>query len=255
MADPTFPWPLRLQLEGFQSLRVERPGRAFRFDPIGEIGDDDVVILTWNEHERLAATAEAARAGRRPTVVAVPEILAWLAEQGAIDGHEAPVEIDGVRVELLPYTPIPYAEGAEIPRKIFSSLVNPARAARRLMQRRGLPEAPPVVAELRFPDGRRLVHLNLSLHDHTPADWLDQAAARFAGADWVVTGVDFGYEEGFLARLPRFAGGRLLVADLLSDTRRAIGLPTGVLTPLVDRLVAQGLDAFVFASHASFRFE
>lgn len=255
MGDPTYPWALRLELEGFQSLRLERPGRFLRFDPIGEIAADDIVILTWNEHERLAATARAIRGGKRLTVVAVPEILTWLAGHGSFDGHEAPVEIDGVRIELMPYQPIPYAEGAEIPLKVLSSLVNPARAARRLLQRRKLPSAAPVVAQLTFPDGRRLLHLNFALQSHTPEPWLAEAVARFREPDWLITGVDYGYEASFLERIPRFGAKRLLVADLLSDTRRAIGMPTGVLTPLVDRLVEQGLEAYVFATHASFRFE
>lgn len=86
----SFPWELRLEHEGYASIRLERAGRSFRFDPVtpsevwaalGEtpaalpIADDDVVVLSFAEHERLVATAHALRDGRRPMVIAPTGIL------------------------------------------------------------------------------------------------------------------------------------------------------------------------------------
>ena len=73
-----FPWRLRLEHEGFSSLRVERRGRRVRFDPVESPDSDDIVVLTrcWPEH--LDATAKAVQAGTRPTVVAAAAVIDWL---------------------------------------------------------------------------------------------------------------------------------------------------------------------------------
>jgi len=268
MPEP-FPWALRLEHEGCASIRLERRGRTFRFDPItpsepwaalGEtpwalpLRDDDVVVLTFAEHERLASTAHALRDGLHPTVVAQPEILEWLGEFGDVQGGPAPQVIDGVRIEALPYTPIAYAEGVEIAYKVWAAVSGPARTARRLLNRARLPGGSPVAVQLTLGD-RRFVHLNLALHADTPEDWLREAVARFGGADWMLVGVDYGMELAFLDRVERFGARRLLVTDLVSDVRRDMGMPTGVLTPLVDELHARGVDAYVFSTRSSFRFE
>lgn len=255
MSDSNFPWELRIELEGSASLKVERKGRTVRFDPIDAPAADDIVVLTWSESQRVAATAEALQAGVHPTVVASAELGPWLDEQGATGRPTAPCTVDGVEIELMAYQPIPYAEGAELGYKVVSALSDPLGAARRLRRRARLPKSAPVVVGLRLPSGQRLVHLNLSLHRHTPADWLEQAVARFGGADWVVVGVDYGHDEAFYQQISRFEPGHLLVADLVGDDRRAMGLPTGVLTPLVDRLVADGHSAYVFPCRSSLRFE
>lgn len=259
MADTSFSWRLRLELEGDASLRMERPGRTFRFDPGRAPDDDAVLLLTWNETERLVGAREAVAAGRAPTVLADPALLSWLSEagevQGASPGPDDPVTVDGVEVRFYPYTPIPYAEGAELLYKVSSAVAGPGRALRRLLARQRQPSAAPVAVSLQLPDGGHFVHLNLALHRDTPDAWLDQALSRFAGSDWILAGVDYGHEDAFLEKIARFDARHILVADLVSDVRRALGLPTGVLTPLVDRLREQGLDAYVFATRASFRFE
>lgn len=266
----SFPWVLRLEHEGFASVRLERAGRHFRFDPVtpsetwaalGEtpnaraLHGDDVVVLTMCEHERLAGTAHALRDAIRPTVVAQPEVLDWLAQFGVVEGGPAPLVLDGVRVEALPFEPIAYAEGMEIAWKALSTVSDLRRSARRFVNRVRLPRAKPLVVELTLPDGRRFVHLNVSVHNDTPDSWLAEAAERFRGADWAMVGVDYGHEQGFLDRIGRFDVKKLLVTDLVSDVRRSMGMPTTVLTPLVDALRERGMDAYVFASRSSFRFE
>lgn len=250
-----FPWRLRLEHEGFASVRVERRGRLVRFDPVEPPAADDIVVITraWPEH--LDATVQAIEAGVRPTVVAEPEVLSWLARRGDLDGHRAPVTLDGVSIETLAYTPIPYAEGAEALRKVRSALVRPGRAVRRLARRARLPKAEPVVVQLTLPDGGRLLHLNLSLHGGTPETWLSEAAARFGGADWIMAGIDHGHDDEMLQRIQRFGEGRVMFTDLLHDSRQAVGLPINLLTPACDRAITQGVDAHLFVGGAGMRFE
>lgn len=250
-----FIWRLRLEHEGAASIRVTRRGRTVRFDPLTPPGSDEVAVLTWDEHERVAATAAALREGRRPTVVAPGPVVDWLAERGVVEGGAPPLTVDGLQIEQLAYTPIPYAAGIEILYKARSAAFGPSRAARRMLQRIGGPRCAPMVTQITLPDGGRLLHLNLALHRWTPRDWLDEAVARFGGADWLVAGVDHGDEDAFAGHVGRFEARHLLVTDLVNDVRRALGLPTGLLTPLVDRLVSDGLPAYVFATQASFRYE
>ena len=250
-----FIWRLRLEHEGAASIRATRPGRTLRFDPVTPPESDDIVVLTWDEHERVAATAQALRDGRRPMVIAPDAVLQWLAQRGVVEGAPAPVVVDGLRVEQHPYAPIPYAAGVEILHKARSAAFGPGRAARRLLQRVGGPRCEPVVTQVTLPDGARFVHLNLALHRWTPAAWLDDAVARYRGAEWVMAGVDFGDEDAFASQVGRFEAKNILVTDLVSDVRRALGLPTRLLTPLVDQLTAAGLPAYVFATQASFRYE
>ena len=250
-----FPWRLRLEHEGFASLCVQRRGRRIRFDPVVPPDGDDIVILTraWPEH--LDATAESLAAGARPTVIAEPEVLSWLSRRGDIDAHRAPVTLDGVSIETLTYTPIPYAEGAEAIRKVKSALMRPDRAVLRLARRARQPRAAPVVVQVTMPDGGRLLHLNLSLHDGTPGAWLEEASARFGGADWIVAGIDYGHDEAMLDRIQRFGDGRVMFTDLLNDSRQSVGMPVNLLTPACDRAITRGVDAHLFVGGAGMRFE
>jgi hypothetical protein len=67
--------------------------------------------------------------------------------------------------------------------------------------------------------------------------------------------VDYGEETPFLAQVGRLDAKRILVADLLGSIRRSNGLPSSLLTPIVDRAQALGLDAYVFATKVTMRFE
>lgn len=251
------PYRLRMEHEGLLSLKLEGPGPILRFDPRQPPDDDDLVVLTWDWPEHLHATAEAFRQGRRPIVIAPEPVLTWLVDQGAPRQllRDPPATVAGLTVETWSYTPIPYADPPEAMRKIRSVLLRPDRALRRLKLKSGLPTSQPQVVQLTLPDGGRLVHLNLSLHGGTPTTWLDTMAARLHGADWLLLGSDFGEQAATAALLPRFGAARILLVDLLGEVRRSIGMPTELLTPLVDRLRGEGLDAYVFASQVSYRFE
>jgi hypothetical protein len=255
MSSQPYPWRLRIEHEGRNALRLERPGRTLRFDPLVPPRPDDIVALSWNWPEHLEGTARAVEAGERPTVLAHEHTLAWLSERGPIDGLLAPVEVDGLRLEQLPYTPIPWATPTEALHKAASALRRPDRAVRRLLRKRGLPDVAPVITHVRFPDGAGLLHLNLSLHRDTPAAWLDEVVARFGSPEWLIVGVDHGHGDAVLELLPRLGARFVILTDLLAETRRELGLPVELLTPLGDRATARGLDAYIFVSGAGLRFE
>ncbi|MCB9794043.1 MAG: hypothetical protein H6741_15115 [Alphaproteobacteria bacterium] len=250
-----YPWRLRLEHEGHASIRVERRGRWLRFDPHLPPDPDDVSVVTWVELERAKGVVTAIREGRRPTVLATPDVRAWLHEKGEVDDHSLGGTIDGVRVEALEYTPIPYATPPEAARKVRAALRHPAMAVGRLRQRVGLPRTKPIVTQLTLPDGGRLLHLNCSLHQGTDVEWLRRAQDRFRGADWMIVGADYEHEAALLEMVPGFEAGVVLVADLVNETRREIGMPVNILTPTVDALVERGIEAHPFVREAGFRFE
>ncbi len=248
---------LRVVHEGLLSLCLERRGRPVRFNPRHPPAAGDIVVLDWCWPEHLRAAQAAAAAGQRFDVVAPEAVGRWLVDQGlpADRVHGSGCRIDGVSFDQQPYQPIPWATPIEGVRKLRSAVVQPARAARRLASHRGLPSCAPQVTALRLADGGRLLHLNLSLHRGTPDDWLSRLADAQGGADWVLVGCDFEEDAAIAARLPRLAARTILVVDLVGEVRRAIGMPTALLTPLVDQLRRDDLDAYVLAAHTSFRFE
>jgi hypothetical protein len=71
----------------------------------------------------------------------------------------------------------------------------------------------------------------------------------------MLVGVDYGEETSFVAQVGRMEAQRLLVTDLIGSIRRSNGLPTSLLTPVVDQLQSLGLDAYVFATKVTMRFE
>lgn len=255
MPSQPHPWRLRIEHEGRNSLRLERPGRTLRFDPLDAPSADDIVALSWNWPEHLEGTARAAEAGENPTVLAHENTLAWLSARGPITGHAAAVEVDGLGLEQLAYTPIPGATPVEALHKAASALRRPDRAVKRLLRKRRLPDVAPVITHVRFPDGAGLLHLNLSLHRDTSADWLDEVVARFGGPEWLIVGVDHGHGDAVLELLPRFQARYVILTDLLAETRRELGLPVELLTPIGDRATARGLNAYIFVSGAGLRFE
>jgi hypothetical protein len=111
------------------------------------------------------------------------------------------------------------------------------------------------VVVLTFGDGKKLVHLNLSLHDKTPDAWLAENHTALSGAEWLLVGIDHGEDSAVIDRIGALNPRRVLFTDMIGETRRWLGMPTALLTPTVDRAVTLGFDAYPFVSQASFRFE
>lgn len=252
---PDYPWRLRIEHEGAMSLRLDRRGRAIRFDPHTPPGSDDIVVLTGTWPEHLEATRDAVRQGVAPTVIAAPPILEWLGTFGSLDGHAPSTTVDAVLVEQRPFTPIPYVTRREAVYKVQSALRRPDRAARRLLQRAGLPTSEPMVTRLTFPDGSHLVHGALCLHSTTPNDWLERLIMEWGEPEWFILGVDHGHGDAVVERVGRLGAKYVLFTDLLSEMRRRLGFPTELLTPVRDRAVERGLAADVFVSGAGLRYE
>ena len=249
MARVAYDYPYRLKIEHADraELRLSRRGRPIVFDPALAPTADDLVILTGPD--RLRATADAVRAGVRPTVLAAPEITEALAALGPMDTlapttspHALP---DGLVVSWLAYPTVPAS-----PRTLRSMV-----ALRGLRDRTRAPQVPARVWQLTFPDGARLLHLDLALHADTSPAWIDQAVAAFHGPEWILVGCAFGASTAVARWLPRFEGRRVMVVELVNSDRREQGLPVELVTPLRDRLVGLGVEAHVFATQASYRFE
>jgi hypothetical protein len=100
----------------------------------------------------------------------------------------------------------------------------------------------------------------LALHRLQQESWLQAYAQQCGPFNWLIGGIDHKQKQAFVQNLSFFDCPLILVTDLLSGSRRTIGLSTQWLTPIVDELLdlfeqnkTQQL-AFVFAPFASFRF-
>ncbi len=252
-----YPYRLKIQHFDLADLRLERKGRWLRVDPSTPPEEGEAVVLTSAAPGRVRATAEALRAGRSLMIVASAEVLAWARglATGSVEGHVDTAEIDGVRVELVPYAP----PGTSSRRSATGLLRAAAGAARGVLARTAPDDgevgmAPSIVA-FTFPDGARLLHMDLALHAATDARWLEGVVTRFGSPEWLVVGQPYGEAEAVARLAPRFSAKRVLVTELANGERRARGLPTELVTPLRDRLVAAGVEAHVFATQTSYRFE
>lgn len=251
-----FGYRLRLEHPDRAELRLLRVGRAVIFDPDGPPELDDIVVLTGSGEDRTRALRAALGAGRRHTVVAPPGLWSELSAAGAGDGGAGEWSGDGLHLRSMAYDP---------PAEARPSLLGaPAALARgpRTLVRSLVPRPPPreaAVWEVGFADGTRLVHLDLALHAGTDEAWVHRAVAAFGGPEWLLIGCPYGEGDALLRWLPRFCDEakptRVLLTDLVNTARRERGLPTELITPLRDRLLAAGLQTHVFATQASFRFE
>lgn len=245
---------LRLDHADRAEIRLQWKGRGIVFDPCGPLEPDDIVVLTGPAPDRIRGLAAAVKAGQRPTVIASDEICDWLSRVGPFEGGPGPREVDGVQFASLHYDPP--AEGRPFPRRLvaYVGALKPGAALRHLREKSEMPSGPPHIWQLTFPDHGRLVHLDLALHRGTSGDWVDRAATAFGNPDWLLLGCATGEGEGVRRWVGRF-GGKVLLADLVNGERRALGLPVELVTPLRDQLVAAGIEAHVFATQASYRFE
>jgi hypothetical protein len=250
-----YPYRLRIQHPDSAEIRIERKGRFIHVDPVEALGDDDIVVLTSPAPHRARATVEALREGRRLTVVAAPPVLEWLARAGTLDALTFPAVVDGVTIDGMGYAAPTQAR--PLAHFLRASVVGarPAATFRRFAEQARAPMAEPHIVSFTFEDGARLLHLDLALHRGTDVDWVDRAVERFGGPEWLLAGFAWGEGEGVLTHVGRFAARRVLVTELVNTERREMGLPTELVTPVRDRLAAQGVEAHVFATQASYRFE
>ena len=206
-------------------------------------------------------TANDIASGKKLVVIAAQEILDWLHSFGSFEGHADRYEKNGLCIQLTPYEAFPpwiFPETLERFRVLFR---HPRTSLLRLFRQSKTPNSMPRVAEVIFPSGAKLVHLNLSLHRKQQESWLQAYTKKCGSINWMITGIDYNQTETFIQNLSFFNSPLILVTDLLSDSRKSLGLPTQWLTPIVDRLLdifqtqQSEQQAFVFAPHASFRFD
>lgn len=250
-----YPYRLRIQHPEYAELRIERKGRFLRIDPSDAPTGDEVVVLTSTAPHRVRATVEALQAGTRLTVVATQPVLDWLGTLGTIDGGTFPRTVDGVAIDAMSYAPPRQARPLSHFLRASVAGARPKSTLKRIAEQVRWPTVEPQVLQLTFPDGERLVDLDLALHAGTDEAWIDRVVARFGAPEWLVVGVPWGEGEAVVRLAGRFGAKRVLVTEMQNAERRELGLPTELVTPVRDALVAQGLEAHVFATQASYRFE
>jgi hypothetical protein len=246
--------PMRILHDGFSALRlIDDHGRFVLIDPNDDAAFADVngtvaaaVVVTggpWAERY-----AGAALLADRTTLVADAAVIEALGGRGA----PPPATVDGFSFEALAYTPAEPRSGGRD--RVAAAVLNPRWALGRLAARNKLPDAPPVALRIGVADGHELVHLGLSLHRDTPPEWIAEVAPWCEGRT-VVAGYPHGDGEVFVAHVLALKPRRLLLCDQSNDVRRAAGLPTELVTPVRDVLVARGLETHPFVSGTSVRFE
>jgi|GEM_PF-3063967 len=263
-----YPWLLKLVHEGGSTIRVEREGGFFCFNPNRSFQGISVVID--QDVKSLAGVRETISLGTRPKVVCNVETANVLQGHGSLDHQDISTPIDGIEIKIMNYNPCApkvikfpsIANPATAPRRakhnvmrITEALSHPSKAVKNLMKKEPNQLIPPSIVELKLPTGERLLHLNLSLHSSASVSWVKSAQEQFSGADWVVFGTDWNQESGLLSHLKGFKGKRYIFADLVNDSRREQGLPINTMTPVADLLVDQGLEVHLFPPQASLRFE
>ena len=251
----TIPWDLRLAHLGHSHIQLEWMLGRIHFDPVISPQDGDIVVLLWNWPDRLWATAQAIQKGVKIRVVACRKALVWLRQFGSFESHLHTAKLDGIEISVHPYEGVSAFSLRDNLRKVRAVIQKPLAVARRLRKKADLPDFAPHIAHLRFPSGAQFLHLNLSLHKATSASWKNDIMNRYEQVDWLLVGCDHEHHDGLIEHLKAFQAKKILLTDLIGDARREIGLPSHWLTPLVDQALEQELEVYVFAPHASYRFD
>ena len=253
-------WKLRIEHQGYCHLWLSWAQGNIHFDPIKNIETEDLVILLAPDPSRINDTAQAISEGKKPVVVASQEIIDWLRSFGEFQGYADKGTYKDISISLTPYEPFPawvWPEGVE---RIRAGIRHPRSAFKKILAKHSMPKSMPRVAQLTFPSGAKLVHANLALHRLQQESWFQSYTQQCTSIDWLIAGVDHKQISAFTQNLSFFDSPLILVTDLLSDSRKEVGLPTQWLTPVVDSLLDNFREndtkqlAFVFAPHASFRF-
>jgi hypothetical protein len=263
-----YPWLLKLVHEGGSTIRVERDGCFFCFNPTNDFQGVSVVI--GHEANSLTGVRQTISLGTRPKVVCNAELADVLESEGTIELQDTSKSIHGIEVGIMNYIPckpkvikfprIPSPSAATKRAKnrvlrMTEAISEPSKTVKNIINKESTKRLSPAIVELGLPSGQRLLHLNLSLHSSADTAWVKKAQERFSGADWVVFGTDWGQESGLFSHLKGFKGKRYIFADLVNDSRRERGLPINTMTPIADKLIDQGLDIHLFPPQASLRFE
>jgi hypothetical protein len=249
-----YPWRLKLVHEGHRFIRVERRGRFFAFEPdqaFHEIG----VILGGSE-ERLRGVRATSANGVGEVVVS-DGLQSMVSQMTGMAVHTCPAEVDGCQFEAMSYVPHSQPDRKTGVLRMRRAFKSPRKAAKRILDGSSGPSSAEesVIIQITLPDGGRLLHLDLCLHEEVEPEWILAAQARFKGADWVICGVEYGQDQAVLDHLAGFEGGINLVTDLVNEERSDQGLAFNILTPTVDELADRGLTAYPFPPLSSFRFE
>lgn len=217
---------LRLVHLGGSGLGVEVGEARVAVDPPEATGR--TTLVTWSEAERVRG----AREERAATVVADARVLAALGRPGVAVPPGGEVELAGVHARWVPYAPIPWATPVEALRKVAAGLRAPRLAARRLRWTLRRPDDPPRALALRL-GGARVALYGQSLHRFLDEATFARLVAGVGEADVAVAGTDYGDEAACARWLARVPARVRVVADLVGEVRRRLGLPTRPLAATV----------------------
>jgi hypothetical protein len=252
---------VRILHDGYAALRLyDDEERFLLVDPFEtrywhdvKGADAEAVVLTGGPWaERYDGVLALVKEGRRPRVVAPAPILDWLGKHGAIEGLTAPCTVAGTTIEMVPYDPFEPVTGRRD--RVRAALGRPRWALDRFVAARDLPDAPPHLLRMVVPNGHTIAHLGVALHRNTDPAVLSEVRRLSEGAV-VVAGYAHGEQDAFVEHITALAPRRLLLCDQTNDVRRAAGLPTALITPTRDVLVARNLETHPFVSGTSVRFE
>lgn len=249
-----YPWRLKLVHEGHRFIRVERRGRFFAFEPNQAFHEVGVILGSSEERLRGVKATSANGVGE---IVVSDGLQDTVSQMTGMAVHTCPAEVDGCKFEAMSYVPHSQPDRKTGVLRMRRAFKSPQKAAKRILDGGSVPEGveESAIVQMTLPDGGRLLHLDLCLHEEISLEWIKEAQTRFKGADWLICGVEYGQDQAVLEHLEGFEGGINLITDLVNEERSDQGLAFNILTPTVDELVDKGLTAYPFPPLSSFRFE
>jgi hypothetical protein len=271
---------VRFEHKGFSHIKITVGTNTIHFDPVGDIQENDVVILTWNWPEKITGTVNALQRGVPCKIIAPQSLLPFLKEKAALDVQKnwnnwlwSPNK-ETVPLLLSSVKQYPYIENKQWPfsEKIYRTLgaiKKPVAAVKQFYKKKIIPQSSPQISLLQWNNGTSLLHANLCFH---------QAQAQcnqkliqnilesndISSVDWMVVGCDYDnsqrHENAIIQQIctltEKYPCKAILLTDLLNTSRQNWGFPTKLLTPICDTILEKKkLSSFVFASHSSFLFK
>ena len=231
-------------------------GGTFHFNPLSLVDLEDTILLLGSWPEQLAGVLKHLDDKTFPQVIAPETLYFWLIEKGwPSEKISTGWEQDGLSIVLEEYKPIPLITPKEAIYKAASTIKNPLGPLRRLREVLLNPVSTPQIAWITFPSGKKLVHLNCSIHQRQESAWVSNILDRVGETTWTIVGAD--YEEYTFCGevIPKFTCDHILLTDLVGDYRRKAGLPTNLLTPLADKIISSERVIHLFPTQVTHRFD
>ena len=271
---------VRFEHKGFSHIKITAGTNTIHFDPIGDIQENDVVILTWNWPEKIKGTITALQKGTPCKIIAPQLLLPFLKEKSAPVVRKnwnnwlwSPNK-NVVHPFLSTVQQYSYIENKQWPfseniYRTIGAIKKPVAAAKQFYKKQMIPQSPPQISLLQWNNGTSLLHANLCFHQAQAQrnQLLIQdilTSNNISSIDWMVVGCDYDntskHESAVIEQLctltEKYPCNAIMLTDLLNSSRQNWGFPTKLLTPICDAILdKKKIPSFVFASHSSFLFK